>query len=110
MGRGSSVKTAEWQRIRLRVLERDAYECQVTVGCGRPATAVDHIIPRSRGGTHHLDNLRATCKPCNSRRGAGTGFWQASQTPAPLSSFLAHGAARGRVEHRRHLELPDGHR
>ena len=57
-----------WDRIRLRVLLRDGHVCQL---CGRPgANSVDHIIPRSKGGTHDMDNLRAAHMVCNNRRGA----------------------------------------
>lgn len=30
---------------------------------------VDHILPRSNGGTNALTNMIAACHPCNSRRG-----------------------------------------
>ena len=30
---------------------------------------VDHIVPRSRGGTDHLDNLQLLCNACNSAKG-----------------------------------------
>ncbi len=30
---------------------------------------VDHVIPRSRGGTDHLDNLQLLCGACNSVKG-----------------------------------------
>ena len=30
---------------------------------------VDHIVPRSRGGTDHLDNLQLLCNACNSMKG-----------------------------------------
>jgi 5-methylcytosine-specific restriction protein A len=62
-----SIRGAGWERTRLRVLLRDGHVCQL---CGRQgATSVDHIVPRSRGGTHDMDNLRAACISCNSRRG-----------------------------------------
>lgn len=32
---------------------------------GRGAWEVDHSIPLSRGGTHHLNNLVPACRPCN---------------------------------------------
>lgn len=32
--------------------------------------SVDHVIPRSMGGSHDLDNLRPAHQRCNSRRGA----------------------------------------
>ena len=30
---------------------------------------IDHIVPRSRGGTDHLDNLQLLCGACNSTKG-----------------------------------------
>lgn len=30
--------------------------------------SIEHIIPRSRGGTDHLDNLALACQGCNSRK------------------------------------------
>ena len=30
---------------------------------------VDHIVPRSKGGTDHLDNLQLLCGACNSMKG-----------------------------------------
>lgn len=59
----------DWSNIRLLVLERDDWQCQY---CGETASAVDHIIARSRGGRNEMDNLVATCKPCNSRKGNRT--------------------------------------
>jgi len=48
-------------------LLRDAPMCH---WCGiKPATEADHLVPVMHGGTHH-DGLVASCKPCNSRRGA----------------------------------------
>ena len=44
---------------------RDDFECQY---CGRAAENVDHIKPRSLGGTHTWENVVASCKPCNSKK------------------------------------------
>ena len=37
--------------------------------CGAPATAIDHAIALTRGGTHWPANLRPSCKSCNSSKG-----------------------------------------
>ncbi|RZM79535.1 HNH endonuclease [Leptolyngbya iicbica] len=31
---------------------------------------IEHLIPRSRGGSNALHNLRLACFPCNNQRGA----------------------------------------
>ena len=33
---------------------------------------VDHIVPQSKGGTDHYDNLQLLCNYCNSVKGTGT--------------------------------------
>ena len=38
--------------------------------CGRPAEALDHIRPRSRGGTDAPENLVPACAVCNSAKGS----------------------------------------
>ena len=41
---------------------------------------VDHILPRSRGGTDHGDNLQLLCGHCNSSKGSKTmSEWKASK-------------------------------
>ena len=56
-----------WQRLRLSVLERDGYLCQVCRHNGRltQATEVDHIVGKANGGDDSLDNLQSLCKPCH---------------------------------------------
>lgn len=57
----------QWQKLRKLVLQRDAYLCQE---CYRnkkltPATDVDHITPKSAGGTDCESNLQSLCKKCH---------------------------------------------
>ena len=40
--------------------------------CGHPADALDHVVPRSRGGTNHPSNLVPACHSCNSGKRART--------------------------------------
>ena len=57
-------------RLRLLVLERDGYVCQIVPGCPTIATHADHIIPRAFGGRDELDNYRAACAHHNCARNA----------------------------------------
>lgn len=36
--------------------------------CGEPGGTIDHIVPRSLGGTHEWSNLTAACFSCNARK------------------------------------------
>lgn len=56
-----------WRRLRQVVLTRDRHMCQACLAKGRftPATEVDHVIPKAKGGTDALDNLAALCTPCH---------------------------------------------
>ena len=47
------------------VLRRDGRRCAY---CTRRADTIDHVVPRSRGGTHTWENCVAACKTCNSRK------------------------------------------
>lgn len=44
------------------VFARDGYRCQY---CGRHADSIDHVRPRSRGGSHSWENVVAACRRCN---------------------------------------------
>ncbi len=47
---------------RRAIFARDGGRC---VYCQATATSVDHVIPRSRGGTHHWENVVSCCQRCN---------------------------------------------
>jgi 5-methylcytosine-specific restriction endonuclease McrA len=52
---------------RRAVFARDDWTCQY---CGsRSNLTVDHVVPRSKGGTSSWDNIVASCAPCNRRKG-----------------------------------------
>src|SRR5581483_129726 len=52
---------------RRAVFARDNWTCQY---CGSRANlTVDHVVPRSKGGTSSWENIVASCAPCNHRKG-----------------------------------------
>ncbi len=59
-----------WE-IRSYLLEKFGRRC---VYCGRGDTAfeIDHVVPRSRGGTDRVSNLVLSCHDCNSAKGDQT--------------------------------------
>lgn len=62
----------EWERLRLRILERDCYLCQCrhckAEGRTTLATQVDHIKPKADGGTDDPLNLQAIAADCHKRK------------------------------------------
>lgn len=56
---------------RRAVFYRDGFRCQY---CGKEAKnlTLDHIIPRSRGGSHDWENVVSACIPCNHGKAGST--------------------------------------
>lgn len=65
-------------KSRMAIYERDDWTCWL---CNEPvdrdahynanrAPSLDHVIPRSKGGTHEERNLRCSHRICNGKRGA----------------------------------------
>jgi len=56
---------------RKNILLRDHNTCQY---CGRvfaqSELTLDHVVPKSRGGSSNWDNLVACCRKCNNRKGS----------------------------------------
>jgi len=61
----------EWRRKRHDKLQREPV-CRTCKTLGRTtfANEVDHIVPKSLGGTDDDDNLQPLCKACHSRKTA----------------------------------------
>ncbi len=81
---------------RRAVFARDRWTCQY---CGREHgnLTVDHVIPRSKGGSSGWDNIVACCAPCNRRKGDRLPS-QANMVPrespaAPGATIFIHVAA-----------------
>ncbi|MBD2090074.1 HNH endonuclease [Microcoleus sp. FACHB-1515] len=60
----SFVRAGKWWAV----LARDGWKC---LGCGRSprihgiTLEVDHVVPRSKGGSDDMSNLQSLCKKCN---------------------------------------------
>lgn len=58
---------SEWRALRVQVLQRDSW-CRV---CGvAPATHVDHVVPKARGGSDQMCNLQGLCQACHTNKTA----------------------------------------
>ena len=67
---GKLIKTrrsfTDWDRT--TIFYRDGWRC---LRCGKKShLTVDHIIPVSRGGSSHPENLQTLCKKCNEWKGS----------------------------------------
>jgi 5-methylcytosine-specific restriction endonuclease McrA len=67
---GSFAYGGNWRRIRIEVLERDGFRCQLGYeGCLGSASEVDHLVDLVMGGAvYDPDNCRAVCARCHRRR------------------------------------------
>jgi 5-methylcytosine-specific restriction endonuclease McrA len=58
-----------WEKLRTHILARDKHLCQPCRSGSpsrvTPATEVDHIVPKAKGGTDSECNLQAICEPCH---------------------------------------------
>ncbi len=53
--------------IKVSVFERDGWKC---LNChSRKKLTVDHILPKSLGGSDKKNNLQTLCKCCNEKKG-----------------------------------------
>ena len=62
---------------RQAIFKRDGFKCII---CGATDNlTLDHIIPRSKGGTSEPENLQTLCKRCNTSKGNKLDFMSAQQ-------------------------------
>jgi len=108
---GNRNQGSKWLHppTRRRIYERDGWRC---VWCESPVArqsrfisvddnnrpipqaTIDHVVPRSRGGTNDASNLITCCSDCNAKRGdrgvlAFARYLFGSQPP-DLSQALVH--------------------
>lgn len=78
---------------RRAIFARDRWTCQYC-GSAHANLTVDHVVPRSKGGSSSWDNIVTCCAPCN-RRKADRLPKQANMHPlrrpsAPSSTIFVH--------------------
>jgi 5-methylcytosine-specific restriction endonuclease McrA len=82
------------------VLRRDAHRCAY---CGKAASTIDHVQPRSRGGQDTWENLVACCLRCNNVKGDRTPQemgWALRFQPRPPhgTAWLVRGVERAQPQ------------
>jgi 5-methylcytosine-specific restriction endonuclease McrA len=74
---------------RFNIYARDDDTCQYCGRrCRRSELNLDHIVPRSRGGTTNWENVVCSCVPCNLKKGG--------RTPEEAGMRLLHPPTRPR--------------
>lgn len=63
--------TLRGYEVREYLLEKFGHRCVYCGGrSGDPVLNIDHVVPRSRGGTDRVSNLAIACRTCNEAKGA----------------------------------------
>lgn len=79
-------QSPQWEKLRTQALRIAGWKCSA---CGvgvRGAKAnqsrplVDHIVPRKKGGSDAMHNLRVLCLPCHNRKTT----WEDLNTKVPV--------------------------
>ena len=102
----SVIRLLEYRRIprqtralsRKNILMRDRYTCQY---CYKVFSAseltLDHVMPRSRGGSSSWENLVTSCRRCNNRKGdrlPDEAKMQLKRRPRPFSLHTSRSLMR----------------
>ena len=92
------------ERTRRAVLDRDGWGCQIRdpgcqaphpgdlAGLGPHQVHVDHIVPYALGGASDPDNLRASCRSCNTGRKGKPGGRRKAPNPGHCEIYPELGA------------------
>jgi 5-methylcytosine-specific restriction endonuclease McrA len=102
-------RRAPWSRR--GVLVRDRHRCAY---CGRRATTVDHVLPRSLGGADTWLNTVASCAADNHRKAdrtpeeAGMRLLRRPFEPTPADALLLALGVREQEQLPEWLRLPEG--
>jgi 5-methylcytosine-specific restriction endonuclease McrA len=79
---------------RRAIFARDQWRCQYCGGNGHGSLTVDHVIPRSKGGSSGWDNIVTCCAPCNRRKGdrlpKHAGMHPKRKPKAPAPTIFVH--------------------
>ncbi len=73
-GRKGIIGRRFWRRVKREGIEMICVYCDIPVMRKLPLTdpqraTVDHVVPVSKGGGHHFENLVIACRACNEAKG-----------------------------------------
>lgn len=83
---------ARMRRLVIETYGTTCWLCHQPIDITLPAShprglTLDHVLPRSRGGSHTIDNLRPAHRRCNLSRGANLASARRTRIENP-ASFL----------------------
>ena len=79
--------------VRQLVIDRDGTSCYLCgLQCYEHEIHIDHVIPRSRGGSDDPSNLKVACWLCNMRKGA-----KIENAPARVRIRVDRGVPRDQI-------------
>lgn len=93
-GEDSSGYPSDWNQRRSKVLRRDKWTCQSCGRTGGPRGTAElhahHILPKSKGGGHSLDNLTTLCDRCHAEYHDDPRLLSGAETDTNGNAFSGH--------------------